>query len=155
FAWDVAPGFYDIAASHAGCRAATPGGGRQASTGVLAVPPERTNLTLTLRCPHLHRAATRLRLKVVNGPGGMRVLSATVNAAKGRATLSKLVGAVTFTANGRSLGTIGVDVSRTAAGATLDLPSTRTHIASFAARYSGNGLYAPSRARVAIGGRGH
>ncbi len=151
FGWDVLPGFYDITATHSGCTAATKKKPRQAATGVLAVPPERSGLTLTLRCPHLRRAATSLALTARAGPAGMHVLQATVSAKGRHVSVSELAGNVAFTANGKPIGGVGVDIAHGSATATLDLPATATAISSFGATYAGNGLYGPSSIRAKPG----
>ncbi len=136
FGWDVIPGFYRVQASHPGCHAAHHPGQRVASTPVSAIPPEVTNLMLVLDCPHLRRASTRIQLAY--GPLA-RTLFATVLGRGSRLP----VGTITFRRAGRTLATVPLDRAHAMAIA--------GPVGTVAVTYSGDGRYAPSRARYALG----
>jgi hypothetical protein len=141
FGWDVTPGFYRVSATRRGCKSL--GGGRDALTRILQVPPAAIDLALTLRCPSLSRAPTRTRLvRIASTPGAAeRLLIAVVSRRRGR---TRPVGTVTFSEEGRRL------------GATAVAPNGRATLAAtfrgrpqrVTARYSGDGDYQPSAARA-------
>jgi hypothetical protein len=131
FAWDTAPGYYAIAAAHAGCRAAR--------TSVFSVPPPRSNLSLTLRCGAIHRSATSIALKPAAGSHGTVAVRATVTARGGGA----LLGTLTFRLRGGRPVAVAVDAHGHAL-VDLFLAAKSEHLT---ATYSGNGLYAPSSAQ--------
>jgi hypothetical protein len=134
FGWDVLPGYYRVTAHRRGCRG-------QARTPVLAIPPPFTDLRLRLRCPRLHRASTRLRLRVRREGSGTTVLRATV---AGHGARRRLTGTVTFRVGRTTLASAALD-PRTRS-AVLDVPRLKVH-GRFSAAYSGNALFGPSRAR--------
>ncbi|HEY2769617.1 MAG TPA: hypothetical protein VGI87_03580, partial [Solirubrobacteraceae bacterium] len=93
FGWDTLPGYYKVTASHKGCTAPT--GGTTAATQVYAVPPPVTNILIKLRCPHLKRAKTTLRLRISNARGGTRVVTATVRGKHAQGVVTFRAGALT------------------------------------------------------------
>jgi hypothetical protein len=148
FGWDTLPGFYQVAATHPGCSAAK-SRGRTALTSLFSVPPPRSNLSLALRCPHLRRAATKLKLAVLKGEAGSVELLATVRPARGNASkhaLQRFQGTVSFTIGHYKAGAVPVRLSNGVA--TLAVPATSKAAKSYTAVFSGNGLVAPSRARA-------
>ena len=141
FGWDTIPGYYRIGVAHRGCRAAN-GRGRRTRTALFGVPPARSGLVLRLRCPGLRRTATKLRLHVVRGPLGTLVVTARLVVRHARP--HALVGSVVVRAGGRVASTTPID-ARTGT-ALVDVPGAHTKT-SIVARFTGNALYAPSRAR--------
>ena len=111
-------------------------------TPILTVPPAALGLRLSLRCPHLARRDSRIRLQLRRlGRHGL-VLSATV---RGR----RPMGIVVFTVAGRRVGTAAVDPRHGTAQLTVRLapragqPTVRQVIAA----YSGDARNGPSRGR--------
>jgi hypothetical protein len=143
FGWDVAPGYYQVQASHTGCTAAR-GNAKTVRSSVYAVPPPRLDLSLTLRCPHLRRQASRVRLVVIKQGAGSHELVATVFAARGGGSAATLVGEVTFTVGHRTITTILTDGR---SQAEVLLPRLKGVGTRFAASYLGNGLFAPAISR--------
>ncbi|MGH2858776.1 MAG: hypothetical protein ACRDMJ_14980 [Solirubrobacteraceae bacterium] len=138
FGWDVLPGFYQVTATRSGC-AAVHGRGRAVRTKTLRVPPPVADLRLTMRCPRLRRAATRLRVLVARSPsGGVAVL------ARVQARRSHPVGYVIFRAGRRVLGEAALS-SRTATASVILERAVRA--GSIVAVYSGDGYDRPSRSR--------
>ncbi|MDQ6776826.1 MAG: choice-of-anchor D domain-containing protein [Actinomycetota bacterium] len=135
FGWDVLPGFYRVSARHTGCRASH-GSGASALTSVLAVPPPALNLSLVLRCPHLHRAKTHTTLRAQAAPMHHVTLTARV---RGR----RPGGIVQFLAGRRLLGSVPVDTRNGRATLTIIGRST----SGFSARYEGDARNGPSSAR--------
>ncbi len=138
FGWDVAPGFYRVAARKRGCAAAR--------TGVLAIPPPITNLLLRLRCPSARRAATRMRLRVLHEGAGGIVLRATVTVARraaGGRSRHDLAGTVRFRVGRTTIASLALDsATRTAI---LVLPPLQGR-GRFGAAFSGDAVFAPSHA---------
>jgi hypothetical protein len=130
FGWDVLAGTYRVRASRRGCKA-----GR---TGSLVVPPPRVGLVIRLRCAHISRVPTRLRIRVRRARG-VTSLVARVTPASRQRGLPR--GSVLFRAGGRSLGRLPVDPRSGTATATLrgKAPS-EVRVA-----YSGDARFAPSR----------
>jgi DNA-binding beta-propeller fold protein YncE len=131
FGWDVLPGYYRVAASHPGCKAAK---GKSALSSVLRVPPPALGLRLVLACPHLRRAVTHTTLRVSRHGKRQLVLLARV---RGRHP----AGVVSFLLGRRSLAVVPVDPR--SGRATLTLRGTRTK--GYVARYGGDGMNATSR----------
>jgi hypothetical protein len=136
FGWDVVPGFYQVDASHSGCRGT-------AHSPVYAVPPPRTDLTLTLTCPSLRRSGSRVRLTVRPGRGGGEQLVATVTAARARS--ASLIGTVTFRSGAKTLTSVLLGSHGTAIA---DIPPVKGLGKRTTAAYSGNGLYLPASVTV-------
>jgi DNA-binding beta-propeller fold protein YncE len=134
FGWDVLPGYYRVAASHPGCKAAK---GKTALTSVLRVPPPALGLRLVLACPHLRRAITHTTLRVSRHGKRQLVLLARV---RGRHP----AGIVSFLLGRRLLGVVPVDPRD--GRAALTLRGTRTK--GYVARYGGDGRNATSRGRA-------
>ena len=128
------PGFYRVAASHAGCRA---GSRPQALTKILSVPPAALGLRLTLRCPHLTRRRTHTRLSVHRLAHNQYVLTATVRG-------HRPLGMVTFRSGAKRLGTAAVDPRHGTARLTVHARSLNKP----AARYQGDARNQPSNARA-------
>jgi hypothetical protein len=130
----VLPGFYRVAASHAGCRA---GSRPQALTKILSVPPAALGLRLTLRCPHLTRRRTHTRLSVHRLAHNQYVLTATVRG-------HRPLGMVTFRSGAKRLGTAAVDPRHGTARLTVHARSLNKP----AARYQGDARNQPSNTRA-------
>jgi hypothetical protein len=133
FGWDTVPGFYRVTASHAGCTAVPRG--KVAETRVYDVPPPVDGIVIKLKCPHLKRSASHLKLKITSAKRGTFIATAKVN---GR---NSPTGNVTF--KGPGLHAV--------------LPLNGKHQAqivllhvheSVTVNYSGDALNAPSRARA-------
>jgi hypothetical protein len=139
FGWDVVPGFYRVTARRPGCTAR--GARSVARTLTFPVPPEMTDLTLLLDCPHVRREPSRVALRVIRDPRIRTVLLyAHVGGAK-RGARRHPEGIVRFTQGTRLLGSTPVDV-RTG-DATLPVTEGRGHN-SYRVRYLGDAHYAPS-----------
>jgi hypothetical protein len=146
FHWDVLPGFYAVNATHNGCTASK-GPSKTGTTGVLPVPPPQLNLSITMRCPKLKRAATRLKLKVVSRYRAGALVEGLLSRRRGRRLpASRLPGTVRFTAHGKKLPPIAVDTAK--ARVLLVVPVTKPAIKSLSARFTGNGFLAPASARI-------
>lgn len=147
FDWDVAPGFYQVLASHAGCRSRA-GHRRTGSTPVMSVPPPRVNLAVTLRCPRLRRAATRLTLKVVSHKGVGELLEAALSYRRHRRRIARaaLVGSVGF-----RIGAVTqrVTLDSRHGWAIFDVPPVKAH-SRIVATFPGNGLLGASRASTRV-----
>jgi Abnormal spindle-like microcephaly-assoc'd, ASPM-SPD-2-Hydin/Fibronectin type III domain len=57
FSWDTLPGFYEVAATKSGCRTTS-----KSTSQPLKVPPPALGIGLTLRCTHLTRSKTRVKI---------------------------------------------------------------------------------------------
>jgi hypothetical protein len=134
FGWDVFPGYYRVRATHKGCH------GSDTSRG-LPVPPPVTNLRLTLSCPSLHRAATRIRILGVRRRGPSTVVTVLVSSKR------KPTGAITLSAPGLPAARAFVDARHPRA--TLVLSGHPRKRARLVARYAGNARWAPSRVHKA------
>ena len=150
FAWDVLPGFYQVAATHPGCRAAS-GSALAGLTPVVPVPPAQTDLQITLRCGKIERGTTRTTLKAVSRMHRGKVAGALVEVQVaphgGRVPAGAVLsGGVSFTIDGHPLAVIALDTTRRRAF--LDLPATTKPIRRLVATFSGNGYYEPSRAAL-------
>jgi hypothetical protein len=144
FGWDVMPGFYEVFASHPGCRAAGPGG-RRGGSGVLTVPPAVLDLRLVLDCPHLTYRPSRISLRATQAASGGRsiaMLLARVRAGRGSPRPGPS-GVVTLWRGRRLLGSAALD-PRTGT-ATLAAP-LRGGGGKLSVRYAGDGIFAPSSA---------
>ena len=140
FGWNVQPGYYQETATRPGCTSAPD---HRSRSRVLAVPPPRTNLVLTLRCPKLRRAASRIQLRVVPGADHTNVLLARIAVAH-RAAKSHvpLLGSVTVYIAGRRFMTLEPD-PRTGAVA-ADLPRLKRGRFRVVLRFAGNAALLPS-----------
>ncbi|MHB1837761.1 MAG: Ig-like domain-containing protein, partial [Solirubrobacteraceae bacterium] len=123
---------------HPGCTSVH-GGARTVRSAVHQVPPPVANMSLTMRCPRLRRAATRLTVLAARSPsGGMAVL------ARLRGRRRHPAGYVIFRSGRRVLAEAALN-SRTAT-ATVIIRGLR-RASSVVAVYSGDGYDLPSRAR--------
>src|SRR6202034_2099888 len=105
-------GYYQIRASHRGCRAVR-GDAAFGLTPVLAIPPPRKNLLIELRCKKLKRVATKLKLKSVGSKGYTGgLIQAAITIAHGHRVppATELPGEVTFRIPGIGSRTVPVDV---------------------------------------------
>jgi hypothetical protein len=134
FGWDVLRGYYEIRATHGGCR--------PAHTSVFRVPPPRSNLVLSLRCHKLKRKATRVSVKVLGRGGGIAAVRVTVSSKRGHARVGTLIGVLTVRATGGKAVAVGLSSKGVAL---IDVPARST--AKVTAAYGGNGLYAPGSGR--------
>jgi hypothetical protein len=137
FGWDVIPGFYQVFASRTGCRAAGPGGGRSRSP-ILQIPPPATNLQLVLNCPRMRYRATRTRLMVTRR-GSLMILTAVTTPGR-RSGGKRPVGTVSFYRGRVLLGSVALNRRGTATLVASRPPGAKYVIA----RFSGDGLFAPS-----------
>jgi DNA-binding beta-propeller fold protein YncE len=148
FAWDVAPGFYQIDARRASCRA--PHGGAVERSSVKPVPPPQTGVVLTLRCPALRRTAARLRLALVRGADSTSVLRVSVHARhRLRSKVGAYVGSILVSSGGTTLASTPTD-ARTGT-AVVDLPPLGGAGHVLRVSFSGNALVGPSAASVRVG----
>jgi HYDIN/CFA65/VesB family protein len=132
FGWDTIAGDYRVTASHPGCTAS----GRQqsAETRVYVVPPPVNNIAITLKCPHLKRAPSHLRLTLKAIRGTMTAVTATV---AGHAP----VGSVVF--SGPGVSGVSLPLGARSHQATFILTRARQRIT---VRYLGDAHNAPSAA---------
>ena len=128
FGWDVVPGYYRVSAHHSGC---TPSSG--ALSPVLTIPPAVTNVDLTLRCKHLHRATSHTKLTARTLPAAEVTMVARV---RGRHPQ----GTVAFKHGGRTLGVVTLNPGTGRAVFTASGTSAK----GFRAVYQGDGYNAPS-----------
>jgi hypothetical protein len=128
-------GFYRLTAQHPGCPAAG-GGALNAITLILQVPPPVVGVRLVLRCPHLVRRHSHVKLRACAERGGEVVLIAHV---LGR----RPAGLVAFFRGRRRLGVVPIFGRRRVAVLTVRGTSTRR----LTVRYLGDGVNAPSSER--------
>jgi hypothetical protein len=144
FDWDTIAGYYQIGAVHPGCAAAH-GHGKTGQTKVFSVPPPRTNLIVELRCPHLRRVPTRLRVRAGHGRFGTLMVLVKLAPRHGHAGKGQLAGTLTIARGAHKLAAIPVNL-RTGVE-TFDLGG-KLPAGKLVVSYSGNGRYAPSRSRA-------
>jgi hypothetical protein len=135
FGWDTLRGYYEIRATHSGCKAT--------HTSVFSVPPPRSNLVLSLRCHKLKRKATKVVVKVLGRGHGAAAVRVTVSAKRGHARAGTLLGALTVRTSGEKPVTVGLDSK----GVALVDVITRSASVAVTASYGGNGLYAAGSGR--------
>jgi hypothetical protein len=113
------------------------------------VPPPRTNLAITLTCPHLKLRATALTLKVVSqklkGNFGALVEAHLTYHGGGRIPAADLAGTVAFKVNGRGNEAFGLDPRH---GWALFAMPTVKGVRIVKATFTGNGLLAPTSATL-------
>ncbi|MGO9955472.1 MAG: carboxypeptidase regulatory-like domain-containing protein, partial [Solirubrobacteraceae bacterium] len=141
FNWEVVPGFYQVLASRPGCG---PAGrhGRQSRSALLTIPPAVINLRLILNCPHLRYLPTQTRLAgVIVGTdrGNATALVARVKPPS-RASKETPHGTIDFYRGGRLLSRAALNRNGTATIVVTQAGSTKPIVA----RYSGDGVFAPS-----------
>jgi hypothetical protein len=133
YGWLVVPGLYRVTASHPGCKTAT--------SRTVKIPPAVTDLTVSLRCPHLRRTRSHLSLRlpgrITAGSGGtIQVRVRSHGTPDGPVTVA--LGGARFTApleHGRAL--IGV-------------PGLRAGTYTATVHYEGDGLHLPANARLKV-----
>jgi hypothetical protein len=135
FDWDVIAGFYRISAEHPGC-SARHGAPRQSLSSILQIPPPAFDLSLVLRCPHLRRSHSSVKLKVRKVLGGSTLfLVAHVSGAR----THRPTGLVEFLAAGKPIVTIPLDAHSQAVFTVSKRPISQLRV-----RYLGDGYNAPS-----------
>jgi hypothetical protein len=132
FGWETVAGYYRITAHHHGCTAS--GHHATAESRVYQVPPPVDDVVLTLKCPHLWRAPSHVRLRMQRMRGTMTAVTATVS---GR----HAVGYVTF--SGHGVPAVKLPISSKSRQATFILTKRRERIV---ARYLGDANNRPSAA---------
>jgi hypothetical protein len=135
FGWDVLSGYYQVAASHRGCRGLRP------RTRVFPVPPPVSDIVLTLRCRNLRRAATRLTV-TAHRRGGRDVTLVARLRSRGK---GRLYGFVDFKLGARTVGQASVDPRRDLASVTVRTTVVPSRIVAV---YSGDAAHRAARRKA-------